>query len=257
MDPTAAFAALVGAGHERFELDEASWLIAAHADPALDIEAQRTRLDDLAGQCPEPTLAGIGRLLFRDLGFVGNTDDYYDPANSLLPTVIDRRLGIPISLSVLFLGIARRLQVPADPVAMPGHFLVRDRVDRSVFVDPFAGGVVLDEAACRARFAAVHGSAAGFDRAFLEPTPPVPVVRRQLANLDAIYRQRRRRHDLVWVRTLRTLLPDAEADDELALAETLAALGRYRQAASIHDALAGEGRDDSLKTARRLRARLN
>lgn len=257
MDPTAAFAALVGAREGQFALDEASWLIAAHADPGLEVTEERARLDDLAEQCREPTLDGVRRLLFDDLGFVGNTDDYYDPANSFLPTVVERRLGIPISLSILFLAVARRVQVPADPVATPGHFLVRDRVDPGVFIDPFAGGVVLDEAACRDRFAAVHGSEAGFDTTFLHPTPPVSVVRRQLANLDAIYRQRRRRRDLVWVRTLRTLLPDAEADDELALAETLAALGRYRQAAAIHDALAGKGRDDSLTMARRLRARLN
>lgn len=188
-------------------MDEAALLIAAHARPGLDVDAQLARLDSLAADVTSPTLDGLRHQLFDVMGFIGNVDDYEDPDNSFLDQVLDRRTGIPITLSVLMMEVGRRIGVPLSGIGMPGHFLVRHDADPVVYVDPFAGGVVLDERGCEARFRALHGPAAPFSRAFLAPTPPLAILTRMLNNLRAIYTTRGPAHALTWVRALRTLLP--------------------------------------------------
>ncbi len=125
MTATDAFIALVQGPENALHLDHAALLLAAHAEPGLDVGAQLDRIDDLAARCPAPTLDGVRGLLFEDMGFSGDTEYYSDPRNSLLDQVLDRRLGIPISLSVLMMEVGRRVGVPLEGVAMPGHFLVR------------------------------------------------------------------------------------------------------------------------------------
>lgn len=203
MDPTTRFAQLVVGPEESLPLDEAALLIAAHAHPGLDVDAQLGRLDVLAGEVREPTLDGLRRLLFRDLGFSGNDVDYYDPSNSYLDDVLDRRTGIPITLAVLMLEVGRRVGVPLWGVSMPGHFLVRDKVDPEVFVDPFARGLVLDRRGAKARFLQVQGPGAVFDPSFLEPVGRLAIVSRMLANLEGVARQRADVGMLRWVRGLR------------------------------------------------------
>lgn len=203
MDATTRFAQLVVVPEELLPLDEAALLIAAHARPGLDVDAGLARLDAIAGDVGEPTLDGLRRLLFRDLGFHGNDVDYYDPANSFLDLVLERRRGIPITLAVVMLEVGRRIGVPLSGVSMPGHFLVRDKVDPEVFVDPFARGAVLDRRGAEARFHAVQGPGAVFDAGFLEPVGRLAIVGRMLANLDRVARQRGDLAMLRWVRTLR------------------------------------------------------
>src|SRR5436305_15199638 len=101
MDPTSRFTELVQGPEDRLALDAAALLIAAHAHPALDLDTELARLDDLAAGIREPTLDGWRRHLFVDLGFTGNVHRYYDPANSFLDDVMRRRKGLPITLSVL------------------------------------------------------------------------------------------------------------------------------------------------------------
>lgn len=203
MDVTTRFAQLVVGPEETLPLDEAALLIAAHARPGLDVDEQLRRLDVLAAEVGEPTLDGLRRLLFRDLGFGGNEVDYYDPANSFLNDVLDRRTGIPISLSVVMLEVGRRVGVPLSGVSMPGHFLVRDKVDPEVFVDPFARGALLDRRGAEARFHVIQGPGAVFDPAFLEPVGRLAIVSRMLANLEGLARSRRDAAMLRWVRRLR------------------------------------------------------
>jgi len=203
MDPTTRFAQLVVGPEESLPLDEAALLIAAHAHPGLDVDAQLRRLDELAAQVGEPTLDGLRRLLFRDLGFAGNDADYYDPANSYLDDVLERRTGIPISLAVVMLEVGRRVGVPLSGVSMPGHFLVRDKVDPEVFVDPFARGLVMDRRAAAARFHQIQGPGSVFDPAFLEPVGRLAIVSRMLANLEGVARQRSDLDMFRWVRALR------------------------------------------------------
>jgi regulator of sirC expression with transglutaminase-like and TPR domain len=208
-DPTVRFAEAVAVREAAVALDEVAFLIAGHAHPELAIDAQLARLDALADQVRDPTLDGVRRLLFRDLGFAGNEEDYYDPRNSFLDDVLDRRLGIPISLAVVMLEVGRRVGVPLSGISMPGHFLLRDKVDPEVFVDPFARGLLLDRRGAQLRFHGVHGADATFDPAFLEPVGKLAIVDRMLANLDAVAVRAGDLGMLAWVLRLRTAIPGA------------------------------------------------
>lgn len=258
MDATGRFAALVGDPDGAVPLDEAALLVAAHARPALDLAAERSRLDDMAAGVGAPTLEGLRAHLFGELGFSGNRTDYYDPRNSYLDQVVERRVGIPISLSVLVMEVGRRVGVPLVGVSMPGHFLVRHGVDSEVFVDPYAGGAVLDRRGAETRFREIQGPTAAFHPAFLEPAAPVTILARILANLDAIATARADRAMLEWVVRLRTALPGAPASLHRRLSAVLAACGRLSDAAAVLERLASDGGGpDDLAAALRLRASLN
>ncbi len=178
-----------------------AFLIAADAHPQLDVGAQLDRLDDLAARCATATRDGVLAQLFGAEGFHGNEDDYYDPENSMLDTVLDRRIGIPITLSVLAIEVARRVGVALAGIGAPGHFIVRDEDDGTYF-DPFNRGRVLDDSE-RAR---LYGPAP------LEPSTPLAIVGRMLANLKGIYAQRGDADSLRWVMRLRVLLPGAPGE---------------------------------------------
>lgn len=255
------FAAAVRSPDPAVRLDEAALVIAAHAQPDLDVDGELAALDELAAGCRVPTLDGLRRHLFTDLGFGGNRDDYYDPRNSYLNCVRVRRTGIPITLSVLMMEVGRRIGVPLSGVGMPGHFLVRDKVDPDVFVDPFERGAVLDAGGCERRFRLVHGPGAGFDPAYLEPAPRRDIVVRMLANLETIFLDGSDQGSLTWVARLRAAVPGA-ADVELRkLAALLAAGGAYDTAADELERLAGvlDGADAARarRQALALRSKLN
>ena len=114
--------------------------------------------------------------LYSSGRYLGNTDDYYDPRNSLLHEVLDRRVGIPITLAVLGMEVGRRIGVPLSGVGMPGHFLVRDKVDPSVFIDPFHAGRELDAAGCQALHRAMAGPDAPWDPGYLDPIDRPAIV---------------------------------------------------------------------------------
>jgi regulator of sirC expression with transglutaminase-like and TPR domain len=261
MQATERFAALVRQPAAQVPLDEASMLIAAHAYPELDVGAELARLDELADRCFAPTLDALVTHLFTDLGFVGNVRDYYDPRNSYLNDVIDRRIGIPISLAVLTIEVGRRLGVPLAGVGMPGHFLLRDKVDDEVFVDPFARGRLLDRAGCEEAFRTVHGPDADFDPEFLDPVDTHVILARMLANLRAVFARRGDKAAVAWTLRLRTSIPGTPLEDRAELANSLAARGDFVAAAQELDALAEQLGGDLGATYRssagRLRARLN
>jgi regulator of sirC expression with transglutaminase-like and TPR domain len=133
---------------------------------------------------------GLAQFLFKTAGFRGNLADYGDPRNSYLNQVLERRLGLPITLSVIFLEAARQLGIPASGVGMPGHFIVSVLgVDGPVYLDPFNGGQQLTVADCAA-LAAKAGALeqdARFDPLWLSPTPPRAIVARMLNNLRGFY----------------------------------------------------------------------
>ncbi|MGZ4706458.1 MAG: SirB1 family protein [Acidimicrobiales bacterium] len=261
MEVTERFAELVAAPGDDLPLDVASLLIAEHARPDLDVALELGRLDDLAASCPVPTLDGLVTHLFRDLGYAGNSANYYDPRNSYLDQVVSRRLGIPITLSVLAIVVGRRLGVPLAGVGMPGHFLLRDRVDPDVFVDPFVGGRFLDRDGCVAVFRSLHGADAPFDDRFLDPVHPQQVIARMLANLRSVFISQGDRSSMLWVLRLRTLLPGASPEDRADFAGCLAATGRFGEAAQQYDdaalGLGGRLGEELSRNAARLRARLN
>jgi regulator of sirC expression with transglutaminase-like and TPR domain len=218
------FVAVVERPPEALPLDEAGLCIAAHADPSLDIDGYLGRLDDLAAEIRTPTLDGLVRHLYAGGRFSGNNADYYDPRNSFLNEVLDRRVGIPITLAVLGMEVGRRIGVPVWGVGLPGHFIVRDKVDPRVFIDPFHGGRQLTAAGCRALHRATVGAGAPWDEAYLEPVGRPAIVARMLANLRIIYERRTDLDSLRWVMRLVCTLPDATDADRRAYARLMAPL---------------------------------
>lgn len=162
-------------------------------DPAQYLE----RLDDMAaevrsrlpkGRYPLKVINVINQYLFEELKFSGNTQNYYDPENSYLNCVLDRRLGIPITLSLVYLEIAARIQFPMVGIGMPGHFLIRPVVDEmAVFVDPFRQGEVMFLADCQDRFYQQYGAGAEWQDEFLGAVPPKAFLARMLMNLKMAY----------------------------------------------------------------------
>lgn len=136
-------------------------------------------------------MAAVNRYLFQKLGYSGNHDEYYDPRNSYLNQVFERRLGNPISLAVIQIEVARRLGIPLDGVSFPGHFLVRLPVDDGILVmDPFNGGRPLDAEELRERARPHLGGEAPDDRALaqiLNPAPHRTILVRILRNLHSVY----------------------------------------------------------------------
>lgn len=263
VDPTSRFVELVQGPEDRLgaSLDLASLLIAAHANPDLDVEAYLGRLDRLAAASEEPTLEALIAHLFGPQGFRGDRDNYYDPRNSYLDQVLDRRLGIPITLSVVLIEVGRRLGLRLVGVGMPGHLLVRHEEEPPVILDAFERGKVLTPEECEERFHAVHGAEVRFDPSYLVPIGPRAMVARMLANLKRVHAARGDGRSLEWVLRLRTALPDVGDQDRLDLAEVLTARGRFAEAASMLETmspLSGEADQESPRSkATRLRARLN
>lgn len=223
LDPrTARFARLVQSTNGHFPLDEAALLIAAHAYPDLSVATELGRLDALAAAVPTPTLDSLIDHLFRHERFSGNEDDYYDPRNSFLNDVLDRHIGIPITLSVVTMEVGRRIGVPVAGVGLPGHFLLRDKVDPGVFIDPFDRGRVLDLDGVERLFRRLHGPDLAFEPAFLDPLGPGAIVARILANLKQIYLSQDDRDGLTWVLRLRVLVPGVPANERAELARLMA-----------------------------------
>jgi regulator of sirC expression with transglutaminase-like and TPR domain len=130
----------------------------------------------------------INRYLFEDLGFRGNRSQYYDPENSFLNRVIDRRTGIPIALSLVYLEIARRVDFPMVGIGMPGHFLIRPEFeDAGIYVDAFEGGEILFPQDCEARLSQVYGQPVKLQPEFLNPVDDRRFLGRMLQNLKQIY----------------------------------------------------------------------
>jgi regulator of sirC expression with transglutaminase-like and TPR domain len=258
MDPTIRFAELVEAPEDELPLDEAALLIAAHAQPELDIDAELAVLDDLALGIPEPTLDGWRRHLFVDLGFSGNVKRYYDPSNSFLNQVVRRRKGLPITLSVLGMEVGRRIGLRLEGVGMPGHFLLRHGPD--AFVDPFDAGRLMDRAGCIERFHAVNGAAAPFRPSYLDRVGPHAILARMLNNLKSVYAARGEIAALSWVFDLRLALPGASPLEGRDWARVLGATGRFVEAAVELESLARllpEREEELLSEAFAFRARLN
>ncbi len=234
MGPTTRFAEFVQRPDDRIPLDEAALLIAAHAQPGLDVPAELRTLDGLAAGIGEPGLDGWRRHLFVELGFSGNLGRYYDPSNSFLNEVMRRRRGLPITLSVLGMEVGRRVGLQLEGVGMPGHFLLRHApaLGAEVYVDPFGDGAVLDRASCVERFHAVNGSDVEFRTAYLEPVGRLAILSRMLNNLTSIYTARGRMADLEWVLRLRVSLPGATSVERRDWARLLGATGRFIDAAT-------------------------
>ena len=194
---------LMGRADEHIDLAEAALVVAAEEYPDLDISTYLARLDELAktlGQRLAPglpvqeKLAALNRFLFEEQGFRPNPADYYDPRNSFLNDVLDRRVGIPLTLSIVYIEIGKRLQLPLAGVSFPGHFLVKCPVSGGVVIlDPYSGGISLSLAELGERLKLLKGTAVPSDAqvaAMLGSAGARDVLLRMLRNLRAIYMNR-------------------------------------------------------------------
>lgn len=184
---------------EQIDLAKAALYIAQEQYPDLDpgeyLNALDTMADEVqrlpAQQYPLRIIQNINQYLYDDLGFTGNTTDYYDPRNSFLNEVIDRRIGIPITLSLVYLEVARRIDFPMVGVGMPGHFIIRPAVPQmEIFVDAFNRGEVMFPEDCQERLTQVYGQPVTLNPSFLESVTPRQFLVRMLTNLKFIYLQR-------------------------------------------------------------------
>jgi len=179
-------------------VEDVAILIATEADPLLDERAMRRGLDGLGAEAlirrglrstPERDGRILAELLFEELGFTGEHDDYYNPHNSYLDKVMIRRKGIPISLSVLTMAVGERAGMDVEGVGFPGHFLVRVGGPDGVYQDPFHGGELLDGQGLRRLAAKFLGAEMALHPSYLEPVDCVTITIRMLANLKNAHRR--------------------------------------------------------------------
>lgn len=187
---------------DQFALAEACLLAAQDEYPDVDVAGCMAELDAIAATIrerlpadafPEQKVAAINRHLFAELGFAGNVEAYYDPRNSYLNQVLARRVGIPITLAIVYLEVGRRLGLAVRGIGFPGHFLVKVRLRRGELVlDPFGGGEPQSERDLRARLEQVlpkHRAAEADLVSYLEAATPREILARVLRNLKSIYLQ--------------------------------------------------------------------
>jgi regulator of sirC expression with transglutaminase-like and TPR domain len=194
------FAALAAGDESDLDLARAALYLAAEEYPDLDVDAYVARLDAMArdtAELPLDTAPPLGRLLalnrylFAEHGFIGNAYSYYDPRNSFLNEVLDRHTGIPITLSVVYLEVGWRLELPVAGVGMPGHFLVGYYAEpQPRYVDVFNQGVLLARDDCAARLRDSFGSGFVFRDEHLAPVSRRQILTRMLTNLKQVYSQR-------------------------------------------------------------------
>jgi regulator of sirC expression with transglutaminase-like and TPR domain len=179
------------------DLAEASLLVAAEEYPGLDVRGYLARLDEMGCSLrlrleeeprPERAVMALNRYMFHELGFRGNTEQYYDSRNSYLNEVLDRRTGIPLSLSTVYMEVARRAGLEVEGVGLPGHFVVRVQTPRRpLLVDPFHAGTLLTEKDCQERLDRIFGGKVKLEPKMLRPCRRKDMLERMLRNLKAIY----------------------------------------------------------------------
>lgn len=182
---------------EAIDLAEAALLIAQEEYPGLDVGAYLGHLDRMADELgkqlrlrddPQRKIEALNDYLFGDLKFTGNTEAYYDPRNSFLNEVLDRRTGIPITLSTVYLEVGWRLGLPLHGVGFPGHFLVKYSAGKEeIILDPFHRGSILTEEECQTRLDQVYDGRVHFRPGFLAAATKRQILTRILANLKGIY----------------------------------------------------------------------
>lgn len=194
------FAGVVTDKDEVVDLAYAALLIARAEYPTLDVDSYLDRLKEMGSaiqsrvktlEDPLQVVQAINNHLYRALGFEGNETDYYDPRNSFLNDVLDRKRGIPITLSIIYMEMGRLIGFPLSGVGFPQHFLVKHRTpNQEILIDPFNKGIVLtpDDLANRLRI--TSGGELEFRDHFLASSSKKQILKRVLTNLKAIYLSR-------------------------------------------------------------------
>ena len=191
------FKQIVASKDEQINLAKAALLIATDEYPRLNVDFYLEKLDrfgDIARERADRArgahdyTAALGATLFDELGFRGNREKYFDPRNSFLNEVIDLRTGIPITLTVVYIEVARRIGVAVEGVGLPGHFICRLKTEsESLLIDPFNEGRIIGEATCRELVSETSGGRIEFHPAHLAPVTTKQILTRMLSNLLGIY----------------------------------------------------------------------
>ncbi len=179
---------------EELDVEQGSWLLAQTRYPEINVAAYQALFDSYAGDLreridfgakPEQILATINQYLFTELGFHGNEQNYYEPENSYLNRVIDRRTGNAISLCLVYLFVSRRLHLPVTGIGMPGHFLCRFQCSTEEFyINAFNRGKLLSRTDCVKYLVQTNY---GFQEGLLSPATPRRILLRMCSNLHQIY----------------------------------------------------------------------
>lgn len=222
-------------------LAEAALILASDEYPTLEISPYLAQLDAMAQTIaprlpqslePRATIEILNAYLFDELGFTGNRADYYDPRNSYLNDVLERRTGLPIALSVIVIHMARHLGLPIVGIGLPGHFCVKwQAAANEIVFDPFNGGEILDMPMMEARVRETFHPHAAFEPDWLDAVGAKYILFRMLNNLKTIF-MRRGEIRRAWQATDKMLLLDPRATNEIRELGILSLrLGAFRQAA--------------------------
>jgi regulator of sirC expression with transglutaminase-like and TPR domain len=186
---------MVDRPEDEVDLARASLLVACEEYPELEVDRYLERIDTMAdglrgrlGDSPHTAIAALNRVLFDEQGFTGNTREYYDPRNSFLNDVLDRRTGIPITLSTIYIAVGRRAGAAVEGIGLPGHFVVRVSTPAGeALADPFHRGTVLTPQDCQERLDRIYAGRVRMAAGMLEACPTRAVLSRTVRNLKAIY----------------------------------------------------------------------
>lgn len=220
-----AFTAVVNSDVEDEDIDlaRAALLVARTEYPDLDIEGYVTRIDELAERVwkvaasiePQRTIATLNRVLFDEARLRGNREDYYDPRNSFLNDVLDRGLGIPITLALVYMEVARRIGFRLMGVGMPGHFLLKHFADggQELLIDCFNRGDILSRQDCQTRLDEIYSGQMTLRPEFLHPLSHRQILTRMLNNLKTVYLSTRNFRKALPIADLILMIYPSSAED--------------------------------------------
>lgn len=195
MEARRRFASLIAGSDETINLAHAALLVAEEEEPRGAVVSSLALLNEMGEKArrrleanPRANVETLNSFMFDELGFAGDEQNYYDVRNSLLPQVLERRIGLPITLSIIYMDVARRAGLKAEGVGLPGHFIVRVRagVTKETLVDPFHGKVI-DEDECQQRLDSMYGGQVVLTEKHLRAMSKREILVRVLRNLQGIY----------------------------------------------------------------------
>ena len=222
-DPYREFRQAVDRAEGKIDLGRTALTIALTDYPNLDIAAYLARIDQLAVKVAHRcagdgevfnSIAALNYVLFKQEGFGGNTDEYYDPRNSFLNEVLERKTGIPITLSILYIEVAQRVGIALDGVGFPGHFLVKHAHNGvELVIDPFHQGEIKSREDLTRMLGSLYGGAVELRDDYLKPAGKKDILRRMLGNLKGIYTKTSDLVKLLSVLDLAIILEPGAADE--------------------------------------------
>ena len=229
---------------EKIDLIRAALVIARSEYPNLDIEIYATRMEQLARRVaalvpePDPRLAltALNRVLFEEMNLRGNREDYYDPRNSFLNDVLDRGLGIPITLAIVYMEVAKRVGFTLAGVGMPGQFLLKPYgLDGEILIDCFNRGDVVSRQDCQNRLDEIYSGEMKMRPEFLHPISRRQILTRMLNNLKTVYLSTRNFRKALMIADFILVIYPRSAEDVKQRALLRYSMGLHRLAAEDLD----------------------